>query len=67
MSAASALSIFKRFIKTSSLMNYITEMNGDFPVLSSFLSRVQFSSCKSVFFFFLSFATGSGSEGAFGR
>lgn len=65
MSAASALSIFKRFIKTSSLMNYITEMNGDFPVLSSFLSRVQFSSCKSVFF--LSFATGSGSEGAFGR
>ncbi len=49
MSAASALSIFKRFIKRSSPMNYITEMNGDFPVLSSFLSQVQFSSCKSVF------------------
>lgn len=31
-------------------MNYITEMNGNFPVLSSFLSRVQFSSCKSVFY-----------------
>ncbi len=50
MNAASALCIFKRFIKTSSPMNYITEMNGDFTVLSSFLSRGQFSSCKLVFY-----------------